>query len=246
MSVIVGIFLAWYVVFVFSATCHEAGHAWAAMRGGDSTAYEGGQVSLDPLPHIRREPFGMILVPVASFALIGMTSGWENAWMLGWASAPYNASWAQRYPRRHAWMSLAGPAANFLLAGVSFGVLKAMMSAGMVSLPARFAYTQVLEAPAGNYGSTLGAVTFVLSLMLILNLLLGLFNLIPFPPLDGASIAEGFGPEPVKRLFALMREQPMFGLIGLLIAWKLFPFVWGPAVKIVVGLLWGIPLNRLL
>ena len=48
--------LTWYVVFLFSTVCHEAAHAWAAKMGGDLTAFRSGQVSLDPIPHIRREP----------------------------------------------------------------------------------------------------------------------------------------------------------------------------------------------
>ena len=58
--------LVYYVVFLFSTTLHEAAHAWTAMRGGDLTAYHGGQVSLDPRPHIRREPFGMVGLPLLS------------------------------------------------------------------------------------------------------------------------------------------------------------------------------------
>ena len=55
----------WYVVFLLSTTCHETAHAWAAKLGGDLTAFHGGQVSLDPIPHIRREPFGMVIFPLA-------------------------------------------------------------------------------------------------------------------------------------------------------------------------------------
>jgi hypothetical protein len=50
-----------YLIFLFSTTCHEASHALAAKLGGDLTAFHGGQVSLSPLPHLRREPFGMVL-----------------------------------------------------------------------------------------------------------------------------------------------------------------------------------------
>ncbi len=53
-----------YVVFLLSTTCHEAAHALVAKLGGDTTAFEGGQVSLNPLPHIRREPFGMVIMPL--------------------------------------------------------------------------------------------------------------------------------------------------------------------------------------
>src|SRR5271169_1105799 len=106
-DVLVSAFIT-YIVFLFSTTCHEAAHALVAKRGGDSTAALGGQVTLNPIPHIRREPFGMVLVPILSYA----TSGW----MMGWASAPYDPNWQQKHPRRAAWMSLAGPAANFALA----------------------------------------------------------------------------------------------------------------------------------
>src|SRR5512139_3777627 len=97
----------WVVFFIFSATVHEAAHAWAAKRGGDLTAYQGGQVSLGPWPHIRREPFGMVVLPVLSLALAG--------WPFGFASTPYAPVWADRHPRRAALMALAGPAANLAL-----------------------------------------------------------------------------------------------------------------------------------
>jgi hypothetical protein len=104
-AVLLGI--TWYVVFLLSTTCHEAAHALAAKLGGDLTAFHGGQVTLDPIPHIRREPFGMVVFPILSYFLGG--------WMMGWASAPYDPFWAQRHPHRAAWMSLAGPGANFTL-----------------------------------------------------------------------------------------------------------------------------------
>src|SRR6202158_4060938 len=97
----------WYIVFLLSTTCHEASHALAAKWGGDLTAFEGGQVTLNPIPHIQRSPFGMVVVPIVSFLLGG--------WMIGWANAPYDPSWQRRHPHRSAWMALAGPAANFSL-----------------------------------------------------------------------------------------------------------------------------------
>ena len=99
--------IVYYVVFVFSVTVHEAAHAAAALLGGDATAYEGGQVSLDPIPHMRREPFGMVLLPLASVFMSG--------WPWGYASAPFDPAWAERHPRRAAWMALAGPGANLAI-----------------------------------------------------------------------------------------------------------------------------------
>ena len=83
--------LVWFVAFLLSTTVHEAMHAWVALRGGDPTAYHGGQVSLSPIPHIRREPLGMLVVPL----LTSLTQGWA----MGWASAPYDPNWAARHPR---------------------------------------------------------------------------------------------------------------------------------------------------
>ena len=97
----------WYVVFLFSLTCHEAAHALAAKWGGDFTAAEGGQVTLNPLPHIQREIFGTTIVPILSYIVGG--------WMIGWGSAPYDPHWRNRHPHRAAWMALAGPSANVIL-----------------------------------------------------------------------------------------------------------------------------------
>src|SRR5687767_2264152 len=61
--------LGWYAVFLIAITCHEAAHAWAAKLLGDPTAYYAGQVTLNPGPHIEREPIGTIIVPVLSYVL---------------------------------------------------------------------------------------------------------------------------------------------------------------------------------
>ena len=97
----------WYIVFLFSTTVHEASHALSAYKMGDSTAYKAGQVSLNPIPHIKREPIGTVVVPILSYFIGG--------WMIGWASTPYNYDWAYSHPKKAAAMSVAGPISNFLL-----------------------------------------------------------------------------------------------------------------------------------
>ena len=82
------VFGIWYIVFLFSTVAHEAAHGWVAHLGGDSTAYSGGQVTLDPLVHIRRTPWGMVLIPILSF--------FQTGWMMGWASVPFDAEWGKR------------------------------------------------------------------------------------------------------------------------------------------------------
>src|SRR4029077_20617256 len=117
-QVLIALGFIWYVTFLFSTTCHEATHALAAKIGGDETAALGGQVSLNPVPHMRREPWGMIVIPILSFLMM------HGNGMMGWASAPYDPLWERRHPRRSGWMALAGPTANFLLMLISVGGLR--------------------------------------------------------------------------------------------------------------------------
>lgn len=196
--------LTWFVVFIFSTTLHEAGHAFAAWKLGDPTAYEGGQVSLNPLPHIQREPIGMVLVPIISFAL--------NGWMMGWASAPYDPEWAHRYPKRAAIMAAAGPAGNLLLAVLSGIVIR------------------MVGTPEGGIGMTL-------LILFYLNLLLFVFNLLPVPPLDGSAILPMFMSDDMARRYRDFLHQPMFSLLGLLLAWKVFPYLFEPIQSVAFRLL---------
>jgi len=215
-SLVAGV--VWYVVFLLSTTCHEAAHALAAKWGGDLTAFHGGQVSLDPLPHIRREPFGMVIFPILSYVMGG--------WMMGWASAPYDPFWAQRHPRRAAWMSLAGPAANFTLAILAGILIRVGIFGGMLRLPESISFMQVVD-PAGT-GIVHGVATF-LSLMFSLNLLLGVFNLLPVPPLDGFTGVGVLLPEQTAARFQQFGWSLRgFTYIGLLLAWQVFDPIFSP------------------
>lgn len=222
--------LVWFVVFVFSTTLHEAGHAWAALKLGDSTAYLGGQVSLNPWPHIQREPFGMVIVPILSFAL--------NGWLIGWASAPYDPHWAARYPRRGALMSLAGPAGNLILLVASGLMLRLGLAAHLFALPdpvSRFRFEAVLVG-TGGLSDTLAT---VLSVTFALNLLLFVFNLIPLPPLDGSGALPLVLPERAAARYREWLSHPAMGLLGLIVAWKLSGYVLRPALSFAVGLVQG-------
>jgi Zn-dependent protease len=218
----------WYLVFVFSTTCHEAAHAYLAFRGGDLTAYEGGQVTLDPTPHIRRSPFGMIFVPLLSFVQMG--------WMIGWASTPFDAEWGRRHPKRQAVMSLAGPIANLLLAGIALAALRLLIATDVFDAPRQVGFSQLVEVPGGDGRSVLSAVAMALSVMLNLNVLLGLFNLMPIPPLDGAGVMQGIAPRQTASLYDRMRETPLMQLVGLLLAWQLFSLIAGPAFSFTLWL----------
>lgn len=224
-------FGVWFVVFLFSLTLHEGAHALVARLGGDDTAYLGGQVTLNPLPHIRREPFGTILVPILSFFWVG--------WMMGWASTPFDPGWAGRHPRAHAAMSAAGPAANLLIALVAFTGLRVMLQAGTLEQPQTVGISH-LAVPATSYGddSILHPVSMALSIALGLNVILFVFNLLPLPPLDGSGVVQGLFPDTAGRLIDTLRANPMMGIIGLLVAWKVVGFLLGPVFGFVLALLY--------
>jgi Zn-dependent protease len=222
----------WYLVFVFSTTCHEAAHAWVAHRGGDPTAHADGHVSLDPLPHIKRSPGGMVIIPILSFLFYG--------WMVGWASVPLNPEWARRHPGRSSLMALAGPSANLLLALLAFGIIQGLLSAAiLVPNYQTESVFDLLTVPGGDTRSPLGAIARALSIMLMLNVLLFLFNLIPMPPLDGAAVLEGASPRVAGSVYARLREVPMAELLGLLVAWRLFDYVSTPVLRFMVNLMFG-------
>lgn len=221
----------WYVVFLFSTTFHEFMHSLVAYVGGDRTAYEGGQVSLDPVPHVRRSPFGLVVMPVISFLLMG--------WMIGWASAPYDPHWAQRHPRKYAAMSVAGPMGNFILALVAFIAMKTLVGAGILEFSSSFRFDALVEAPGDGYRTPWGALAMALSILLNLNILLGLFNLMPVPPLDGSGVLEGLFPRQLGEFFQRVRTSGAFQILGLIIAWRIFPIVAGPVIAAVRNALWS-------
>lgn len=210
--------VAWYVVLLFSLTVHEAAHATAALRGGDRTAYLGGQASLDPLPHVRREPLGTVAFPLFAYAVSG------GGWMFGWASTPFDPVWARVHPRRAAWMSLAGPLANLTLAAVAGLALRAGLEAGVFTpQPASFAH--LVGAPEGGLAA---AAATILSIAFTLNLVLFVFNLFPVPPLDGAGALGLLLPEDAARRLQEWFSSPGLALGGLLAAWWLFPRIFAP------------------
>jgi Zn-dependent protease len=220
----------WYVVFLFSTTCHEAAHALVSRRGGDLTAAYGGQVSLNPLPHIRREVFGMVIFPILTFATGG--------WMMGWASAPYDPRWASRHPRQAAAMALAGPAANFTLVIVAGVLIRIGLAAGFFKPPEFLRFSHIAEASSEGIPE---AAAVIVSILFSLNLLLAAFNLLPVPPLDGWSALGLILPESgARKLRDLSQSFGMLSIVGLLIAWQFFGYLYSPIFRSALRLLYGL------
>ncbi len=207
-----------FVIFLFSTTCHEAAHALAAKKGGDLTAFDSGQVTLNPLPHVRREPMGMILMPLLCYAAGGF--------MIGWASTPYDPLWARRHPRRSAMMSLAGPMANFSLM---------LIAAAFLNLGSLTGFFRESDQAGG--------IEFFLRILFSLNLLLGIFNLIPIPPLDGFTVLALFLPESAAlHLFDFGARIRRFSFLALLLGWQYFGTILNPLRALAVHYL--LPLYR--
>jgi len=189
-----------YVVFLFSTTCHEAAHALVAKIGGDETASLGGQVTLNPVPHIQREPWGMVIIPILMLVV--------NRSIIGWASAPYDPHWERRHPHRAAWMALAGPAANYTLMLIAVILLRMGWHQGWLHH----------DSFAENLIGT----------MFSLNLLLGTFNLLPVTPLDGSTAIMLFmGENHAQRYLDWLRGNS-YGILGLVLAVFVFRYIYDP------------------
>jgi len=202
--------LLWYIVFIISATVHEAAHAWAAKLGGDLTAYAGGQVSLNPWPHIKREIFGMVIIPIVTAFGVG--------WPIGYASTPYDPIWAYNHPRKAAWMAAAGPAANLLIVIICYLVIQAGVVSGIFLQPDLVNMRHIIDAGDGGQSG----ITLFVSMLFTMNLILVVLNLIPFPPLDGSAIISLFLHDNAARSYRKVISNPMFGFVGLALAWFAF------------------------
>jgi len=175
------------VAAVLAITLHEAAHGYAAMALGDDTAKLAGRLSLNPLRHVDR--VGTILLPGGLLLFQLLTLG-RVVFMFGWAKpVPVNAA-RFRHPRQGmALVAAAGPAMNFCLA---FLAALAMHGADAIT------------APVGDL------VAVGLDSFIIINLALGLFNLLPIPPLDGGRIVVGLLPLGLARRWARLERAGLF------------------------------------
>lgn len=218
-----------YAVFLFSVVCHEAAHALIARLGGDRTAYANGQVTLNPIPHIRQEPFGLGLLPLITM-LLAMRSGGFG--VIGFASAPFDPYWAIRHPRRAAWMALAGPGANVALAAAAALLLKAGLWTGAFTLEGTTGW-QI----AGAAFSSAEPFAVLLSVLFFENMLLAIWNLLPIPPMDGFSMLLFLPFLKTETFFRVRGSLGMILPVALLLLSNVFWRIFSPIYGAVVGAL---------
>jgi Zn-dependent protease len=219
--------ITWYVVLLAALTCHEAAHGLAALKLGDPTAYRQGQVTLDPVAHIRREPFGTVVMPILSFILAG--------WMIGWASSPYDPHWARQNRRRAALMALAGPLANLILVVIAGLAIRGGILLGVFYAPESITFEQVTAATSPGFANS---ASVALSIVFSLNLILFVFNLIPLPPLDGSEVLSLFLSDRAAERYAALLRQSGFRVIGLIVAWQLLDVVLDPVHTLALNILY--------
>ncbi|MEP7039019.1 MAG: site-2 protease family protein, partial [Acidobacteriota bacterium] len=193
---------------------HEAGHAWMSHKFGDDTAFMLGRVTLNPVKHT--DPIGTLLIPIVAFIFGALGGALGSIPLIGWGKpTPVNPRNWTNFKLANVMVSIAGVLANLILLIIGFVLAKIMITQGF--MPREF---------FGN--STNPLVIFVGDLML-LNLSLFIFNLLPFPPLDGSKILSTFLPESFEPIFSML-EQYGFLILMFFIYVGLFNYIITPFV----------------
>jgi Zn-dependent protease len=195
------------VILLILFTVHEYGHAYTAWKLGDDTAKSRGRLTLNPIPHL--DLIGSIVLP-------GLLLWQQAGVVFGWAKpVPVNPENFQNPRKDHMRVAFAGPAVNLIVSLVCFVVLGFLMLfvrmvwPGTLSLNLAnpFSPVSIVGPPAAQW---LVFIVVFLKQMFYTSLILGCFNLIPIPPLDGSWILSGFLPVKFSPLFEKMRR---FGFV---------------------------------
>jgi Zn-dependent protease len=204
------------IVLLLSISIHEAGHAWMSWKFGDDTAYMLGRVTLNPIAHT--DPIGTLLLPIIGF--ISVASGGIS--LIGWGKpCPVNPSKWSNYKVANFWVSIAGVLGNLILVVTAFVFIKAFIVFNIITFDDLFG-----SNPIGMF----------LRNLLFMNVSLFVFNLLPFPPLDGSKILENFLPESTRPVFEML-EQFGFLVLFALVATGATSYIFTPVFKAVLFVL---------
>jgi Zn-dependent protease len=205
------------IVFLFAISVHESAHAWMASRCGDPTARMLGRVTLNPIKHI--DPVGTVLLPVIA-ALTGFP-------MIGWAKpTPVDPRNFKNPVLDDILTSVAGPVSNFLVATCALLVLSLIKLSSPLGRQIVFGIPYGLISPEMN--SVLVPSSLLLYELMRINIILGVFNLIPVPPLDGSHVLRHFLPANALRVYDTVGMFALMALVflgGGLLGKLIFPVV---------------------
>ena len=181
--------IVYMVVLLLAISAHEAGHAWMSYKFGDDTAYMLGRVTLNPVSHT--DPIGTLLIPIVAFVFGFVGGALGSIPLIGWGKpTPVNPRKWTSYKLANVMVSIAGVLANLILLVIGLILAKILMTQGFT--------------PNDFLGSGTNPLAIFVSNLMFLNLSLFVFNLLPFPPLDGSKILATFLPasaEPVLNMF---------------------------------------------
>ena len=197
------------IVFLFAISFHESAHAWMANRCGDPTARMLGRISLNPIKHI--DPLGTIVLP-----LVAMLT---HIPVLGWAKpTPVDPRNFRNPVMDDILTSVVGPISNFIIASGAVLILAVVSITSQIghdivhNMP--WAYlTNNLDVLASQTNSWLMPISLLTYELMVINLVLGVFNLIPVPPLDGSHVLRHLLPEPVRRVYDTMGWFALLALV---------------------------------
>lgn len=205
------------VVLLLAISAHEAAHAWMSYKFGDDTARLLGRITLNPVAHT--DLIGTLLIPIVGFVVSAMGGSF---FLIGWGKpTPVNPLRWRRKDLANVMVSIAGILANLLIAIIAFTIIKVLRVNGMWwSLPAGF------DEP----------IKLLLEFLLTMNLSLAVFNLLPFPPLDGSKILETFLPESMQPVLVML-EQYGYLILMVLMYMGVFSAIISPILNAVYYLL---------
>lgn len=202
------------VVLLLAISVHEAGHAWMSYKFGDDTAFMLGRVTLNPVKHT--DPIGTLLIPIVAFIFGAVGGALGSIPLIGWGKpTPVNPRKWTNYKMANVMVSIAGVLANLILVVIGFVLAKIMISQGF--LPQEF------------FGKSTNPLVIFVGDLMLLNLSLFVFNLLPFPPLDGSKILQTFMPESANPIFEML-EQYGFLILMFFIYMGLFRLIITPFV----------------
>jgi len=215
---LVGEFVLNMVAFLFSASVHESAHAWTSSYFGDDLARSQGRISLNPLVHI--DPIGTLLFPAIAF--------FTHVPLIGWAKAtPVNPlAWRNKRVANF-WVSAAGVICNFIMAILAGVAIRLLYSFKVIGLGPEGLIPTMTDSLLA-----IGAVS-LLQTFFTLNIVLGVFNLLPIPPLDGSGILSSILPSSFEEGMAQLQQ---FGYLLLFIA--VFTGVIGKLLGFFIPLAW--------
>ncbi len=193
--------LIYMVVLLLAISAHEAGHAWVSYKFGDDTAYMLGRVTLNPVAHT--DPIGTLLIPMVSFLLGSMGGALGSIPLIGWGKpTPVNPRKWTNFKWGNVSVSIAGVMANLILLSIGIIAAKVMQTQGF--------------GIADFFGRSSNPLAIFVGYMMTMNLSLFVFNLLPFPPLDGSKILQTFLPSSAEPIFNLFEQYGFLILMGLI------------------------------